>query len=365
MTRDRRLAFDEELAAHRAAVARASGVEPDGAEIDTKGSAGNADGAASTVLPSFPIMGNPRERLPEPAREHLEALETEAQEQNRALNDVREQLHELRQDRDRIRQRIDRLTKHPTHALSPDDPAVMEENKRVERLTKRIEPLEQRHAEKQERWRELAALVGAIDHWIADHVRRGAWQMYQGPEPQLRKSETFAQAVERIRKRIRELKADRAQHIAAPVPAAQAKQLLRAEVARYAELGRPDVVPVVDYGQAVRWPVAAMNKTAFGSLKMSVAGGDGSEVFDGAALLLWAFRDQITAALEKEVDALANDKAALSAEDRARLLAEVDRDTRANEIEEELFVRAASEAGQPIERRRDAMPAAVLLIELA
>lgn len=354
--------FNAELALHRAAVARAQTVEPDaGAEIDAKDAAPGGDGADTFApVPYNTIsLGSPRIKLPEPALFHLEALEAEARERNLTVVDLWSQLYELRQDRMRIQQRIDQLT-GPPNRLSADDPRLVDENRRLDRLNKKIEPLERRHAEKQALWTDLAGLVGAVDHWIVGKTCR----MYEGPVPQLRKSETFGQAVEARRRRLRELKADRAKHAAAPTPAAKAKELVRAEVAKYAELGCPDVAPVIDHGEAARWPIAGMNRSNFGSLKAQVAGGDSGQVFDGAAMLCWLFRDQVIAALEKEIDALASDEVALSAEDRARLIAECDRDACALEIEEEQLIRAAAESGQPIERRRDASPEAVLLVRL-
>lgn len=77
-------------------------------------------------------------------------------------------------------------------------------------------------------------------------------------------------------------------------------------------------------------------------------------------MLIWLFKPQLIDALEKEIDAIADDAAALSEADRDRLMAEVERDLLAVQRDEEFFIRQAAN----VARRRDAHPLAVLQLEM-
>ena len=72
---------------------------------------------------------------------------------------------------------------------------------------------------------------------------------------------------------------------------------------------------------------------------------NGDAKADGLALVTWLFKTQLIEALENEIDAIADDTAALSEGDRAKLLGEVERDMLAVEREEEFFIRAANDEG--------------------
>ena len=80
-------------------------------------------------------------------------------------------------------------------------------------------------------------------------------------------------------------------------------------------------------------------------------------------MFAWLFKPQLIEALEKEIDAIADDTAALSESDRAKRLVEVERDRLAVERDEEFFIRCAHDAGVIVHRRRDANPLAVLNLE--
>jgi len=89
----------------------------------------------------------------------------------------------------------------------------------------------------------------------------------------------------------------------------RAKEIIRTEIERHAELGRPDLAPVLDHGEPIRWPTAALNH--LGRQRLDAAVGQ-ADTFDGLAVLIWLFKPQLIDALEKEIDAIADDAAALS-----------------------------------------------------
>ena len=104
-----------------------------------------------------------------------------------------------------------------------------------------------------------------------------------------------------------------------------------------------------------------MNRSEAGPLKAAI-GEFPNTTFDGLAFYIWDNADRLIPKFEKEIEADAEDDAALSDADRAKLIAETERDLMANAIDEECYIRMSEKAGAPILRRRDAPPAAVLQV---
>ena len=77
-------------------------------------------------------------------------------------------------------------------------------------------------------------------------------------------------------------------------------------------------------------------------------------------LLFWLHRETLTERIEAEIDALADDANALTAEQRTEQVGEIDRDRLAIQREEEHWVSKAIEDGANMLRRPDADPRAVL-----
>ena len=86
---------------------------------------------------------------------------------------------------------------------------------------------------------------------------------------------------------------------------------------------------------------------------------------DTLALIAWLAKDELIAALSAEIDARADDGAALTDEQRGERLAEIEIDMLAAERDEEALVEMAHRAGTPVDRRPDASPLAVLGVALA
>jgi hypothetical protein len=88
------------------------------------------------------------------------------------------------------------------------------------------------------------------------------------------------------------------------------------------------------------------------------------ELVDPVALVAWLLKDQLIAALDREIDSEADDKAALSPEIRQQREAEVMGDLLAVERDECALVWQAQAQNLPVEHRSDISPLALLGVRL-
>ena len=163
--------------------------------------------------------------------------------------------------------------------------------------------LQKTYEKNQTDWQQTSGLVTALDEFI--QTLPATVSSYAGVAPRLGAGEDYPQAIERTRRKLRELVADKKKYATAAIPSSRAKQIVRAEIERHAELGRPDVGAVVDHGEPIRWPLSH----TFKGERLLTASGDAE--IDGFALVTWLFKTQLIEALEKEMDSIADDTAAL------------------------------------------------------
>ncbi|MFL9824110.1 hypothetical protein [Rhodoplanes sp. SY1] len=197
----------------------------------------------------------------------------------------------------------------------------------------------------------VRGLLGAIERWVAGvpadkelSEHRGGGSLATSPT---RAREVTAELIETKRRRVRELLADLRQIDAAPYLSANVKARWRAQLDQLAERGRPNVFPSVERGEPIEFPeIAVSNHPAADKM-----------VPDGFSFLVWAFRDHVAAKIDAEIDANADDAAALSDQARREKFREVLGDLLAAEREEETLVAAAK---FDVDRRPDADPRAVL-----
>jgi hypothetical protein len=138
--------------------------------------------------------------------------------------------------------------------------------------------------------------------------------------PKLLKGESVLDAIERIRRRGRELKADLHRIRSAPFPSSYAKQQMRAQIEALALQGEPNVSGLIEHDRPVTWPTEM--------LRSDVRGGDHlalgfAEVHPVLPVIAWPHKDALIAALDREITSEADDKAALSPEARQQAEAEV------------------------------------------
>ena len=145
----------------------------------------------------------------------------------------------------------------------------------------------------------------------------------------LQKGETAASAVDRLRAQVAGFKADLLAVGAAPITSARAKAIARTQVEQLAQRGQPDCFGTIEHAEAVRWP---QRRTGTGSVsEVILSNGERAPVIsrlpeavpDAMAVLAWLHKDALIAALDAEIDASADDKAALDDDTRSQRAAEI------------------------------------------
>jgi hypothetical protein len=204
----------------------------------------------------------------------------------------------------------------------------------------------------------IRLINGAFD--FLGTVREGELVDVPPPVSTPRKNESAAAAVDRLRRRLRELDADRAEVEAAPLPSSIAKERAREQVAKLVEAGRPDVFELIERGAPVDFPTVR-----YQAASIAVADGGTSAVSvslpDSVATLAWLFPSQMQAAIEAEIDRAADDEAALTPAQRRDRLAEIARDRAETEREEVSMVDRARSEGVAI-AYRETDPIALLSV---
>lgn len=315
-------------------------------------------------------FGDVVDALPEPAAERLHRLRHEREEAAVLTRAAFEQWQELHTEAQRRRNRISQLRAprgvgkgltQPGFALDGDDPLVIVERAALtkqEAELARLKRLEEQHGARR---RILSTLVNAAETWIKAAPTGTMIAMYPPIEPQLKKGEAIADAVERVRRRGRELQADLDRVRAAPWPSSLARERMRAQIAALAEGGRPAAHHLVDFNEAVAFATRTVPVRILNSTPEAIGFG---EVPDVMALLAWLHQDELIRRLDAEIDATADDANALDADQRRQEEAEILADRLSIEREEaELCWRRAADGG-PILHRVDLSPAALLGVRL-
>jgi hypothetical protein len=238
-------------------------------------------------------------------------------------------------------------------SIAQQDAVIKAASQEIARLSALIE-------QRSPQWHEAAGLADDVQGYLRDlRMPPSAWKLFTDPmDVVLRKGETIQNAIEGRRRRRRELLSDRQRIVTAPRTASMAKAMAITEIDRLAERGRPNVLALLHHGVAIRWPsdnVQTTGASIEGRATISLGTAQ-----NGIGVLAWMFRDQLIAAVEREIDEVSDDKIALTDQQRATALAEVDRDLLHCEREEEHLIRRADAEGLSLARRRDADARAVL-----
>ncbi|WP_128941536.1 hypothetical protein [Bradyrhizobium zhanjiangense] len=203
----------------------------------------------------------------------------------------------------------------PGHNLGDDDPLVILERAALTKQDAELARLKRLEEEHGARRRVLAALVNAAETWIKTASASMKIAMYPVEPPQLKKGESIADAVERLRRRGRELQADLDRVRAAPWPSALARERMRAQIASMAEAGRPLAHHLVDHGEPVAFARRSIPARVLNVAPEAIAF---SEIPDTLALLAWLHQDELIRRLDAEIDTTADDANALDADQRRR-----------------------------------------------
>ncbi|WP_156438133.1 hypothetical protein [Bradyrhizobium valentinum] len=215
-------------------------------------------------------------------------------------------------------------------------------------------------------------LLGRIEGWLRSTAAgHDIVDIELVDPPKLLKAETPATAVDRLRRRLRELDADAHRINSAPFPSSFAKSVAENYINQLADAATPHVSSLVEHGgplvidgKMVEPPIVFPTKmtrsavdTAAGRVVSTV------ETPDTIGLMAWLFRDQMLARIGEAIDAEAEDKIALSHEERAQRLAVIKSDREHVEQEEAHWLWQAFAAGVVVEPRADMAPDAFLGVQ--
>lgn len=226
----------------------------------------------------------------------------------------------------------------------PNSPALQSVRRRIQSLAEQVSELQAAADARQQRAQTIGGLFQRIEAFINrlpdDHVLEG----HTPAPPKLAKGESPPEAIEALRKTVRELKAEIARVRSLPVTPSEAKEKIRAEVAALVEKGRPNVAGVIGGFGAITWPD-----------RMTAVGYQ----LDVLPLLTWLNRDAMLDRLEAEVDAIAGTDG-ISGPDRAKTLIDLERRRLETERIEELLLERMEAEGYSVLRRPDSDLRAVL-----
>jgi hypothetical protein len=298
--------------------------------------------------------------LPASAAEKLRGFQASRDDLRAVLRAASDDFYEAQQDRRDAERRLRDLQAMPRASISE----MAQARTTRDRLTDQLSRIQDRIDARRARADHLAELVANLERWVRSLTPGTPIRAHEHPAPKLAKGETLPAAVERVRTARARLAADFHATRSAPIPSAAAKAIIRAQVDALAQRGRPDVFPVLEGGQ-LAWPVAEMNVPTVGAAvtaegRTAVSGLALYRATDTFAVLAWLHRDRIIAALEAEVDSLANDSAALDDATRAAREAELLARILEAERDEEALIVMGEAQGTEVARRREADPRAVL-----
>jgi hypothetical protein len=329
-------------------------------------------------LPAAPIGGQkPFNFTPlgGPAFDLIEILPPAAADKMRQLRQRSLDLHAIIPPYEDIRQAsiargeaanaLKRLTDHQQLGgfnLKPDHPSVRQAQRTLDKATATFDELRARQATRSSAWQASSQPVANVETWLRDGRPQGAAvEDIEPPATKLNKGEGLLDAIARLQRRARELKADLHRIASAPFPSAYAKQQMRAEIEQLSQRGAPDPTLLIELDRPVVWPTQRTQSEVHGTTERAIAFG---EAVDTVALLAFLLKPTLTAALDKLIDEASDDKSALSHEARQLAEATVLSDLLAVERDEAALTWRAIAEQLPCQFRADISPVALLGVAL-
>lgn len=311
-------------------------------------------------------MGQPKDLadlLPAEAATRLRAWREQRDDFRAAYVGLADEWHELHLEKQKAANRVVVLTDGFAasaagygYTLPADHPSVIDAKEKLARYTAELNRLTERRDARGHRGGEIGRFIEIAERYVAAHAAASFSPVPVKPKGTL----------EAARKEIARLRVDLDEIRAAPIPSKQVKAAMHAEIDRLAANGRPNVFGAIEYGEDIKWPrlVQKVNTT---NLSLASATGPAAQLIglastecpDVLSLLAWLHKDALIAALEREIDEMADDGAALSDEERAAKVTEIEVALLAAERNEVALV---DESGE-IAYRPDTDPRALLGID--
>lgn len=321
--------------------------------------------APFSLAPALAPQNDPTDWLPPEAADKLRKLRQHVADL-RAVVPIFEERHEASNANIAAEQHLRRLQAHPSLGgfdLADDDVRVVAARRELEKLAGDLKRLNDLNEVRSAAWRAASHTLASVEAWLKSGRPSGTVLEDHGDasEPRLLKGENILDAVERLRRRARELKADAHRIRSAPYPSSYCKQQARAQVEALAQRGAVSVARLIEHDGPVEFATMRVQSTVFNAQAGAVAF---AELPDTLALTAWLHKDALIAALDGEIDAEGDDAAALTPEQREQREAEVMADLLACERDESELVWQAQAQNLPAEHRADCSPVAILGVQI-
>ena len=168
--------------------------------------------------------------LPEAAADKLRALRQHVADLNKLIPASSDRLAAANAKVE-AEQRLARLRGHQSQRgggfnLLDSDPRVVAARELLDKLTADHARISDLYEIRAAGYASASQTLGAVQMWLRDRPP-GVLEDHETPEPKLNKGESLTDAIERIRRRVRELKADLHRIQSAPFPASHCKQRVR------------------------------------------------------------------------------------------------------------------------------------------
>ena len=256
-----------------------------------------------------------------------------------------------------------RLVSHPHDhglGLKPDHPSVKQALKTLERAEGELARVQARQTERSGAWQAASAALANVEGWLRQGIPGNCTLEPAVIEPpKLLKGETLLDALDRVRRRGREIKASLHTVRSAPWPSAHVKRRVREIVERLAR--EPDVSLLLEHDTDLSWPSTSHRAEVIGGAERALAFHEATDVL---GLIAWLLPDQLTKKLHALVDESADDQAAMTTEQRQKAEAELLGDSLAQDRIESEIVWLALSQSLNVEHRSDVAPQAVLGVHL-
>ncbi|WP_448041103.1 hypothetical protein [Bradyrhizobium liaoningense] len=325
---------------------------------------GSSDASVVTgPLPGMMVIntGDPLEVLPAEAREKVADLHRRRADVTTLYRSVFEDEQMLRAEIFKHEVRIAELMEprgQGGFGLDDSAPQVVAEQKRLAQKRSDLARLLTLKEARSSDGRRLGELLRSIEQAIAGRPAGTVGKMVEIDPPSFKGD--LIDAIAGKQRRGRELRADLARIRCAPHPSAARKAAMVEQVAGWVEQGRPDAAASIEHGAPITWPLANCRFDVHNAGPGAIAFG---QLVDVVAFMAWWDRQGMIERLSAELDAVADDDAALSDEERREQEAQTLADLLAVEREECRLVEIAQMQGLPADFRADADPRAILQIE--
>jgi hypothetical protein len=302
------------------------------------------------------MHGSPESRLPASPLAKLRKLKSAVRDLNAVATAAMDRVSDAQMDYQRAEQRVSVL--RANNIGGRNDAALREAGERRDGALAERNRAQAEHDARVERAAPLRNVLLACERYIErELVNFDAIEPAPAVAvPELRKSQTWFDAVAEVRARIAKAAADKQAAIDAPWPAEHAKARARQEIEQLAERGAPSVMALLESERGgVEWPsvYTAAGLATRGHEVVGRVGRDGYR-FDPLPFSVWLNKAELIKRIEAEIDSRADDRSALDPVQRAKKIAQAEAAIYEAGLVEERIIEQAEQAGVVIERRDDA-----------